>query len=107
MILFEVEVLDKQGRRCPLDNRMVHFEMCGEGKWIGGIGTRDNKTMQRPDDNRAEGLLDAAATKNVSDNFVGAMSLPVECGVNRVLVRTTTTAGEITLSAQADSSNFQ
>ncbi len=102
MILFEVEVLDKQGRRCPLDNRMVHFEMCGEGKWIGGIGTRDNKTMQRPDDNRAEGLLDAAATKNVSDNFVGAMSLPVECGVNRVLVRTTTTAGEITLSAQAE-----
>jgi hypothetical protein len=102
MILFEVEVLDKQGLRCPLDNRMIHFELWGEGKWIGGIATRDNKAMQRPDDNRAEDLLDAAATKNVSDNYVGAMSLPVECGVNRVLVRTTTNAGEINLSAQAE-----
>ena len=102
MILYQVEVLDKQGRRCPLDDRMIHFEMWGEGKWIGGIGTRDNKAMQRPDTNRKEGLLDAAATKNVSDNYVGSCDLPVECGVNRVLVRTTTTAGEIVLSAYAE-----
>jgi len=71
MVLFQVEVLDKQGRRCPLDNRMVHFSLWGEAKWIGGIETN-------------------------------AMSLPVECGVNRVLVRTTTNAGEIHLSAYAD-----
>ena len=102
MALFEVEVLDKQGRRCPLDDRMIHFEMWGEGQWVGGIGTRDNKAMQRPDTNRKEGLLDAAATKNVSDNYVGACDLPVECGVNRVLVRSTTTAGEITVSAYTE-----
>ena len=102
MVLFEVEVLDKQGRRCPLDDRMIHFTLWGEGKWIGGIATRNNKALQRPDDNRPEGLLDAAATKNVSDNYVGAMSLPVECGVNRVLVRTTPNAGEINLSAYAE-----
>ena len=102
MILYQVEVLDKEGRRCPLDDRMIHFEMWGEGKWIGGIGTRNNKELQRPDTNRKEGLLDAAATKNVSDNYVGSCDLPVECGVNRVLVRTTTTAGEITLSAYAE-----
>ena len=71
MILFQVEVLDRQGRRCPLDNRKVHFELWGEGKWIGGIET-------------------------------DAMELPVECGVNRVLVRTTTNAGEINLSAYAE-----
>ncbi len=58
--------------------------------------------MQRPDENRPEGLLDAAVTKNVSDNYVGAMNLPVECGVNRVLVRSTTHAGTIHLSACAD-----
>ena len=67
-----------------------------------GIASRNNKSLQRPDDNRPEGLLDAAATKNVSDNYVGSMSLPVECGVNRVLVRTTPNAGAINLSAYAD-----
>ena len=102
MVLFQVEVVDRQGRRCPLDDRMIHFELWGEGKWIGGIGTRDNRTMQRPDDNRPAGLLDAAATKNISDNYVGAMNLPVECGVNRVLVRTTPNAGAIHLSAYAE-----
>ena len=71
MILCQVEVLDAQGRRCPLDNRMIHFGLWGEGQWIGGIGTRD-------------------------------MNLPVECGVNRVLLRTTTNAGEIHLSATAE-----
>ena len=71
MVLFQVEVLDKEGRRCPLDDRMVHFSLWGEARWIGGIET-------------------------------DAMSLPVECGVNRVLVRTTTNAGEICLSAYAE-----
>ena len=102
MALFEIEVVDKQGRRCPLDDRMITFNLWGEAKWIGGIGTRDNKAMQRPDENRPEGLLDAAATKNVSDNYVGQMALPVECGINRVLVRSTTNAGEIHLSACAE-----
>ena len=102
MMLFEVEVVDKEGRRCPLDDRQVSFSLWGEAQWIGGIGTRHNKEMQRPDENRPAGLLDAAATKNISDNYVGSMVLPVECGVNRVLVRTTTHAGEIHLSACAE-----
>ena len=102
MVLFQVEVLDKQGRRCPLDDRMIHFELSGEAKWIGGIATRNNQTLQQPDENRPAGLLDAAATKNVSDNYVGLMNLPVECGVNRVLVRTTTKAGKIRLKASAE-----
>ena len=102
MILFEVEVADKQGRRCPLDDRMVNFQLEGEATWIGGIACRNNKAMQRPDDTNREGLLDAAATKNVSDNYVGATELPVECGVNRVLVRTTLKAGVIRLKASAE-----
>ena len=78
MVLFEIEVLDRQGRRCPLDNRMVHFELWGEALWIGGIAT------------------------NSSGNYVGSYNLPVECGVNRVLVRTTPNAGDIHLSAYAE-----
>ena len=101
MVLFQVEVLDSQGRRCPLDDRMIHFQMWGEGQWIGGIGTRHDSDLQHPDD-RSSDLLDAAATNSVSDNYVGSQDLPVECGVNRVLVRTTPNAGEIHLSACAD-----
>ena len=102
MVLFQVEVVDKQGRRCPLDDRMIHFELEGEATWIGGIATRNNQALQQPDDNRSAELLDAAATKNISDNYVGAKSLPVECGINRVLVRTTTNAGMIKLKAGAE-----
>ena len=101
MVLCQVEVVDEQGRRCPLDDRMISFDLSGPATWIGGIASRNNRTFQRPDDNRPEGLLDAAATKNISDNYVGARALPVECGVNRVLVRTTTTAGTIRLTASA------
>lgn len=102
MALIEVEVLDKQNRRCPLDNSMINFNISGEGKWIGGIACRNNKDYMRPDVVKIKGLLDRTSTKNVSDNYVGAMSLPVECGVNRVLVRSTTNAGDIDISAYAE-----
>ena len=101
MVLFQVAVVDVQGRRCPLADQMIHFELQGEATWIGGIATRNNQAMQRPDDSNRDGLLDAAATKNISDNYVGATSLPVECGVNRVLVRTTTQAGAIRLTVSS------
>ena len=102
MVLYQIEMVDKQGRRCPLDDRMVHFTLSGEAQWIGGIGTRNNSAMQQADSSRREGLLDAADTKNTSDNYVGAYSLPLECGVARVLVRTTTTPGTIGLGAYAE-----
>jgi hypothetical protein len=78
MALIQVEVVDRQGRRCPLDDRLINFSLMGEGRWIGGIGT------QR------------------ADNYVGAMALPVECGINRVLVRSTVNAGTITVYVSAE-----
>ena len=78
MALIQVEVVDKQGRRCPLDNRPINFTLMGEGRWIGGI---------------ASGKV---------GNYVGAMTLPVECGINRVLVRSTVNAGTITVYASAE-----
>ncbi|MBO4809995.1 MAG: DUF4982 domain-containing protein [Prevotella sp.] len=100
MVLLQVEVVDKQGRRCPLDDRMVNFQLWGEGQWIGGIGTRNNKQFQLDDPQRDKTLLDAANKKNTSDNYVGHMSLPLECGVCRVLVRSTPTAGDIGVGVQ-------
>ena len=102
MVLLQVEVTDKQGRRCPLDDRLVNFQLWGEAVWLGGIGTRNNRQYLTDDVNRDKSLLDAANKKNTSDNYVGRMSLPVECGVARVLVRSTATAGDIGISAQAE-----
>jgi len=73
--VIEVEVVDKEGRRCPLDNSMIDFKLEGEGVWLGGMA------------------------KGEEGNYVGKTALPVECGVNRVLVRSTRKAGKITISA--------
>jgi hypothetical protein len=102
MALVQVEVVDKQGRRCPLDDRLINFSLMGEGRWIGGIGTRNNQDYLVDEGKRDQSLLDAANKKNLSDNYVGAMVLPVECGINRVLVRSTVNAGTITVYASAD-----
>ncbi len=102
MTIVQVEALDKQGRRCPLDDRMIHFTLYGEGKWIGGIATRNNKEFLKENTKKDPTLLDSANKKNSSDNYVGAMSLPLECGVNRVLVRSTPTPGEINLAVTAN-----
>ncbi len=74
--LVDVEVVDAEGRRCPTALNLVDFELSGPAEWRGGIA-------QGP------------------DNFVLARSLPVEGGVNRVLVRTTPEAGRIVVSARS------
>ena len=102
MALLQVEVVDEKGRRCPLDDRMIQFAISGEGQWIGGIGTRNNKETHQTDSTKRDGLLDSSDTKNTSDNYVGSTLLPVECGVNRILVRSTTNAGTIRLTASAE-----
>ncbi len=102
MVLCQVEVVDSEGRRCPLDNRMLHFSLWGEARWIGGIGTRNNSQYQQDNAQRDSTLLDSANKKNLSDNYVGHMSLPAECGVARILVRTTPTAGDIGLGVYAE-----
>ncbi|MCC8173894.1 MAG: GDSL-type esterase/lipase family protein [Odoribacter sp.] len=77
LALVEVEVVDKDGRRCPLANHPIQFNLEGEAEWRGGIA-------QGP------------------DNYILSTVLPVECGVNRALIRSTTTAGDIRLVATAE-----
>jgi beta-galactosidase len=77
LALIQVEVVDAEGRRCPTALDLVKFNLTGPAEWRGGIA-------QGP------------------DNFILKTSLPVECGVNRVLVRSLTTSGRITLTATAD-----
>ncbi len=75
--LFDVEIVDKQGDRCPTALDMIDFTLTGEAEWRGGIA-------QGP------------------DNYVLAKSLPVEGGINRVMIRSTAKAGKIELSALSD-----
>ena len=74
--LIQVEVTDDQGHRCPTALNLIDFKLTGPAEWRGGI---------------AQGL----------DNYILAKSLPVECGVNRVLVRSTPHAGKITVAASS------
>ena len=76
MALIQVEVVDKDGKRCPLDNRTVQFTLNGHAEWRGGIAQGKN-------------------------NHILDTNLPVECGINRALIRSTTAAGKVTLTAQA------
>lgn len=76
LALVQVEVVDSKGRRCPLANDTIHFTLSGPMEWRGGV---------------AQG----------KDNFAGATSLPVECGINRVMLRSTPEAGHVKLTASA------
>lgn len=77
LAMLQVEVVDKEGHRCPLANDMIKFDLKGPAEWRGGIAQAD-------------------------DNYVLAKELPVECGITRVLVRSTDKAGKITIKAKAD-----
>lgn len=111
MAIVQFEVVDEQGRRCPLDNRMVHFNLWGEGRWLGGIATPQGSWPYPSGQAAAEqkfplatssALLDGPERPSIFDNFIRHQSLPVECGVNRVLVRSTTQPGNITLTCAAE-----
>jgi beta-galactosidase len=91
MALVQVEVADKQGRRCPLDNRTVNFSLQGEAEWLGGIATANAEMQQQL----------KAHPEQVFDNYIRSKSLPVECGVNRVLLRSTVTPGDAVLTVTA------
>lgn len=112
MALVQVEVVDREGRRCPLDNRMLHFSLQGEGEWLGGIATpqgrngfkgliHESDSTERQQ-RRKSGLLDASDAENVFDNYIRKKDLPVECGINRILVRSTPTAGTMTITVSTD-----
>lgn len=77
LVMVEVEVVDKVGRRCPLANDKISFDLSGAAEWRGGIA-------QGP------------------DNYILSKELPVECGVNRILIRSTTKSGNIQLKASAN-----
>ncbi len=77
LVLVDVEVVDTHGNRCPTSNKLINFTLSGPAEWRGGIA-------QGP------------------DNYILSESLPVECGVNRVIIRSISKAGKITLTAASE-----
>lgn len=118
MALIQVEVVDKQGRRCPLDNRTIHFNYQGEMEWIGGLATPNeetkkelaakkqslvvdkNETAEQKAARKAADILDSTDSDNTFDNYIRKIDLPVECGVNRILIRSTVNPGNINIFAK-------
>lgn len=76
LALIQVEVVDANGNRCPLANDEISFDLQGPAEWRGGI---------------AQG----------KDNYILSKQLPVECGINRVLIRSTDKSGKVTIKATA------
>jgi beta-galactosidase len=72
--LFDVEVCDADGHRCPTDQARIDFTIDGPGIWRGGYNS---------------GMV--GSTNN--------LFLDTECGINRVAIRSTLTSGVITLTA--------
>jgi len=72
--LIDVEVVDAKGQRCPTDDDKVDFTVSGTAVWRGGYNS---------------GKIDS--TNN--------LYLNTECGINRVSVRSTPSAGTITVTA--------
>ena len=75
--MFDVEVVDTQGRRVPTDQARVDFTISGPARFLGGFNPG------RPG--------------SVFKSYVDT-----ECGVNRVFLRATRTAGTITVQATRD-----
>jgi len=76
--LIDVEAVDAQGDRCPTFQQPVDFSLDGPGIWRGGYNS--GKT-----------------------NTINQSRLDLECGINRVAVRSTLTPGVITVSARCGS----
>ena len=75
--LIDVEVVDAKGQRCPTDDARIDFTCTGPAIWRGGYNS---------------GKTDS--TNN--------LYLNTELGINRVAVRSTLTAGTITVTARRD-----
>jgi beta-galactosidase len=73
--MFDVEVVDASGNRRPDDEARIDFTTTGPGTWRGGVNE---------------------CTVNSTNNTY----INTECGINRVFIRSQTTAGAITLTAK-------
>ncbi|MBF0196585.1 MAG: DUF4982 domain-containing protein [Planctomycetes bacterium] len=76
-VVFDVEALDKDGKRCPTFIGRCDFEMKGPGVWRGGYNSGKEHSTNK--------------------NY-----LDLEAGINRVIIRSTSKPGSIQLKATSE-----
>ncbi len=112
LALVDVEAVDAKGRRVPVDRSMVHFTLAGPAEWRGGIAQGDSSGKRREADSSGEAVVMAkphaadgttsyAGTAREEDNYILSPDLPLEAGVNRVLLRAGKGGGKVMLTATA------
>ncbi|HWB61222.1 MAG TPA: DUF4982 domain-containing protein [Chthoniobacteraceae bacterium] len=79
VVMFDVEVVDAAGNRCPTYEDTVTFSCSGDGVFLGGYNS---------------GIQNSTNIEHKTSGY----NLNVECGVNRVFVRSTRKAGTFTLN---------
>jgi len=106
--LIQVEVVDKDGRRCPLDNRLVKFSVKGPAEYRGGVAKNkpftlytNHASLGSSSPEKSGEVFKANEKTKAHLNHVLCDTLPVECGVNRIMLRSLTKAGTVTVTAKA------
>lgn len=72
--LIDVEIVDKDGQRCPLDKGRIDFTIEGAAIWRGGYNSG-------------------------KENSTNNLYIDTECGVNRVAIRSLLQSGKVTITA--------
>ncbi len=103
--LVDVEVVDAKGRRVPTANDKVAFTLTGPAEWRGGIAQGDSSGKPRAlvakQEEAIPGTTPTAGTAREEDNYILSKTLPVEGGINRVLLRAVAQKGTVTVTATA------
>ncbi len=103
--LVDVEVVDAKGRRVPTANDKIAFALTGPAEWRGGIAQGDSSGKPRAavavQAEAIPGTTPTAGTARAEDNYILSKTLPVEAGVNRVLLRAGAAKGSVRLTATA------
>ena len=100
----EIEAVDKNGQRYPLAHDMITFDIKGSGEYLGGVSgivSEEEKALNAAAKPATEGEITSEGGHSRDTNGVLSKDLMLEAGVIRVLVRSTTQAGDITLTASA------
>jgi hypothetical protein len=93
--IIEVEAVGESGERCPLANDRLHFALTGNGTFLGGISGVVSEEERQFNATQAE----VKEGHSKDNNSILSPDLQLEAGVCRVLVRSTTQPGNMTLTA--------
>ena len=99
----EIEAVDKNGQRHPLAHDMITFDVKGNGEYLGGVSgvvSEEEKALNAAAKPATEGEITAEGGHSKDTNGVLSKELMLEAGIIRVMVRSTTQAGDITLTAK-------